>query len=102
MTPLSVNMTESETEAIWDNFHSSIFAFIRKRVESEEVAEDILQDVFLKIHRTLPTLKDGKKIQSWVFQITRNAIIDHYRVRRTMVALPDRSASQARAGRGCI
>jgi RNA polymerase sigma-70 factor (ECF subfamily) len=41
--------------------------------------EDILQDVFLKVHLHLETIQNVEKIESWVFQITRNCIIDFYR-----------------------
>ena len=39
----------------------------------------VLQEVFLRIHQHIETLKDTKKLESWVYQITRNAIIDSYR-----------------------
>jgi RNA polymerase sigma-70 factor (ECF subfamily) len=38
-----------------------------------------LQDVFIKIQTKLSDLKNINKLESWIFQITRNAIIDHYR-----------------------
>ena len=55
-------------------------SFIRKRVHNNETAEDILQDVFLKVHTRLNTLADAECIESWLYQITRNAIIDYYRI----------------------
>jgi RNA polymerase sigma-70 factor, ECF subfamily len=41
--------------------------------------DNILQEVFIKIHVRIDTLKENTKIQSWIYQITRNAIIDHFR-----------------------
>jgi len=38
------------TEQVWDAFHGSLQQFIRRRVTDEFTAEDVLQDVFLKIH----------------------------------------------------
>ncbi len=49
--------------------------------------EDILHDVFLKIQGRLDTLEDSAKLQSWLYLIARNAIIDHYRTRKGMTAL---------------
>ena len=69
------------TEHVWDAFHVPLLRFIRKRIPDEATAEDILQEVFLKIHQRIETLKDMKKLESWVYQITRNAIIDYYRSR---------------------
>jgi RNA polymerase sigma-70 factor, ECF subfamily len=69
------------TTQLWNQYHSKLRTFIARRVESGD-ADDILQDVFLKTWRRLPELKDETKLQSWLYQIARNAIIDHYRARR--------------------
>ena len=42
-------------------------------------AEDILQDVFLKIHAHIDTLRAPDRLTSWIYQITRNTIVDYYR-----------------------
>ena len=67
------------TEQVWEAFHLPLRQFIRKRLSDEATTEDVLQEVFLKIHQHIETLKDTKKLESWVYQITRNAIIDSYR-----------------------
>ncbi|MCT4601338.1 MAG: RNA polymerase sigma factor SigZ [Marinifilum sp.] len=66
-------------ERIWKAYHKQLFSFIQKRVSNPVLAEDILQEVFIKIHSKIDTLQEGKKIKAWLFQITRNTIIDHYR-----------------------
>jgi len=68
-----------DTPAIWRQVHDGLRAFVAKRVANEAEVEDILQEVFLRMHRKLDSLKDPRRIVSWLFQITRNAIIDHYR-----------------------
>ena len=62
--------------------------FIAQRVPNEGEVDDILQDVFLRMHRRLDSLKDPRRVVSWVFQITRNVIADYYRApnRRREVA----------------
>jgi len=70
----------SDTAMVWHEFHQRLRAFISQRVESKADVEDILQDVFLRIHRGSGTLKRTDRVVSWLFQITRNAIVDHYRV----------------------
>lgn len=67
------------TEQVWEAFHVPLQQFIRTRVSDDSTAEDILQDVFLKIHQRIEMLKDAQKLESWLYQITRNAIIDYYR-----------------------
>jgi RNA polymerase sigma-70 factor, ECF subfamily len=75
------------TEHVWEAFHPPLQQFIRRRVSDEASAEDVLQDVFLKIHQHVETLKDVKKLESWMYQITRNAIIDSYRSSRPTTTL---------------
>ena len=75
------------TEQVWEAFHVPLQQFIRRRVSDEIVAEDVLQEVFLKIHQQIENVRDVKKLESWVYQITRNAIIDSYRSKRPMASL---------------
>lgn len=67
------------TAKIWDQFHDNLYAFVLKRVRNEADTDDILQDVFIRIHQSLDKLKDEKKLESWVFQIARNATNDFFR-----------------------
>ncbi len=75
------------TERVWEDFHTPLQQFIRRHVSDEVTAEDVLQDVFLKIHQHVETLKDVKKLESWIYQIARNAIIDAYRSNRPITTL---------------
>ncbi len=70
---------EYSTEQIWEEFSSALRSFITRRVSNSSQIEDILQDVFIKIHSNIDSLKEDTKIRSWVYQITRNTIIDYYR-----------------------
>ena len=78
-----------ETEAIWAEFSTPLKQFIVGRVSDESLADDILQDVFVKIHSHIDTLKDETKIRSWIYQISRNAIIDYYRNQKIEVDVPE-------------
>ena len=77
------------TERIWQTYHDELRRFIRNRVSDTATADDILQDVFLRVHSRIEALNDGDKVQSWVFQIARNAIVDHYRTRKNSAELPE-------------
>jgi RNA polymerase sigma-70 factor (ECF subfamily) len=76
-------------ETIWTAFGDSLKRFILSRVRDEQASEDILQDVFVKIHARIDTLNDERKLQSWVYQIARNAIVDYYRKSHTLTELSD-------------
>src|SRR2546425_4596510 len=75
-------------ESIWENLASQLRNFIRARVRDHSAAEDILQEVFVKIHRKLPTLRAGGRDEAWVWRVTRNAITDHFRRTRPSKPLP--------------
>lgn len=75
--------------ALWKELSSNLKTFILKKVGNEHDAEDILQDVFLKIFTNLDHLKDDNKIYAWIYQITRNTINDYYRMRRIRAEISD-------------
>lgn len=77
------------TELIWQEYHHKLHGFIQSRVGDTSLADDILQDVFARIHSRIDSLRDSGKIQSWIYQITRNAIIDFYRSRKMTEELPE-------------
>lgn len=82
------------SEYIWQEYHQKLRAFIRTKV-TEDAVDDLLQEVFLKVHRQLNALKDDTKLESWLYQITRHVISDHYRNRNRHLstALPEWLAS---------
>jgi RNA polymerase sigma-70 factor (ECF subfamily) len=77
------------TEQVWEAFHTPLYQFIRRRVPDEATAEDLLQEVFLKIHQHASSLKDTRRLESWIYQIARNLIIDAYRSHRQNVTSLD-------------
>jgi RNA polymerase sigma-70 factor (ECF subfamily) len=78
-----------DIEALWKEYHASLRRFIQNRVSEESAVEDLLQDVFVKVHSKIDTLKESRRIRSWLYQIARNTIIDYYRRRKPMEELPE-------------
>src|SRR5215510_5302007 len=70
------------TESIWKEFSTQLDRFIRGRVQEQAIAEDILQDVFMKLQSRVNEFRDPAKLKGWLFLVARNAIIDHYRTRK--------------------
>ncbi|MDO9511093.1 MAG: RNA polymerase sigma factor SigZ [Bacteroidales bacterium] len=66
-------------EEIWLKFENKLRAFILSKVHDKYVADDLLQEVFIRIHANMDKVNDRTKLQSWIFQICRNIIVDHYR-----------------------
>jgi len=76
-------------ETIWNEFSAKLGQFIRARVADPATAEDILQDVFVKLQSHLNEFRDPPKVQGWLFLVARNAIIDHYRTRKKTTAVSE-------------
>lgn len=67
------------TQEVWTQYSNELKYFILSKVKDEAIADDILQDTFLKIHTKLHTLKDLNKLKSWIFSIARNSLIDYFK-----------------------
>lgn len=62
-------------------FRHRLLFFLRARLPSEADAEDVFQEVFLKIHRQAVDLREPGRVQAWVYRVARNAVADFYRAR---------------------
>jgi RNA polymerase sigma-70 factor (ECF subfamily) len=76
-----INGTVTFAEEVWRSLGDALHAFIRARVPSESDADDILQDVFIRVIEKSASIRRADRIESWVYQTTRNAIADFYRRR---------------------
>jgi RNA polymerase sigma factor (sigma-70 family) len=61
--------------------HREFLAFLERRVADRAVAEDILQDAFVRVAETSSQLRDGESARAWFYRLLRNAVIDHHRRR---------------------
>lgn len=66
--------------------------FMRNRV-GEQHADDLVQDVFLRMQEHADALRDEDRLAAWAFRIARNVVVDHYRGRaRGLEPLPNEAA----------
>lgn len=80
---LAVHYTlRMDTQALVDN-HRKFLAFVEKRVGDRALAEDILQDAFVKSLEKQDAVRDETSAVAWFYQLLRNSIIDQYRRRET-------------------
>lgn len=75
----------------WNLLEDKLRAFILSKVHDQNIANDILQESFIKIHAHIDQLKEENKIQSWMYQITRNLIMDHFRAIKRETSNVDQS-----------
>lgn len=88
-------MRQLSTESVWAQLSSDLRQFIRRKVSDEHVADDVLQETFVRIHRSLASLQNEERLAAWVHQIARNAINDHYRRTSGDSALPAEDMEEA-------
>ena len=67
------------TKEVWKLYSDDVKRFIVSKVHETTIADDILQDTFIKVHTKLHTLNDLTKLKSWIFTIARNSIMDHFK-----------------------
>lgn len=82
MTPyddqeLAIGLRENDPAAFaafYDKYHQQLFSYIRKFVKIPELAEDLLQEVFLKIWEVRHRIDPALSLQAYVYRVTRNAV----------------------------
>jgi RNA polymerase sigma-70 factor, ECF subfamily len=77
-----------EREKVWREYHKELETFIRSKVKDREVCNDILQEVYIRLHHYLDDLKAHSKIRSWLFTVARNLVMDHFRKQRSSALSP--------------
>jgi RNA polymerase sigma-70 factor, ECF subfamily len=90
------------TALLWHNFADPLRNFLRARTRTAADADDLLSEVFMRIQKRLPDLREPAKLQGWVYRIARNVVIDHYRKRREHLALKAEVESDDPAGRDAV
>jgi len=73
--------------ALYDAYVQAIYRYVSYRVESDQVAQDLTAEVFLRMVQGLPRFKDsGAPLGAWLFRIAATQIADHYRQRHRVTA----------------
>jgi RNA polymerase sigma-70 factor (ECF subfamily) len=74
---------------LYDRHHRSIFQYISTRVREQKLAQDITGDVFTKMIMNLPNYQVTEvPFQAWLYRISYNLIVDHYRKGNGHMLLP--------------
>jgi RNA polymerase sigma-70 factor, ECF subfamily len=67
---------------IQDQYYHRVRKFILTSVRDESVADDLIQETFIKIQENLDSLRDPAKISSWIFSIAHHLCQDHFRTQK--------------------
>ncbi len=78
---------ERSYQLLLETLQPMVFRYARRRLSSDEAAQDVCQDVLLTVHRVRHTYEPGRPLEPWLFSIARTRLIDHLRkVRRISAA----------------
>lgn len=75
-----------QASALFDRYHKRIFNFLARLTMDRELAEDLTQNVFLRIIKYRGSYREGNPFHSWIYQVARNVFSDHYQANKNIKA----------------
>lgn len=79
----------------WKAHAAELRGWLRHRLGNSALADDLLQDLFLKALRQGDRFCALSNARAWLFEVARNQVADHLRLAHTLVALPDDLVAKA-------
>ena len=77
-------------DKIYEEYYQKVFSYINSRINNYHDSEDLCEDVFTKVFRNMEKFDDTKSaLSTWIFNITKNTLIDFYRTRHDSYELLD-------------
>ncbi len=67
------------TEHAWQALSQQLRAFFRRRVRDDQLAEDLLQETFVRVHNGLASLQEQDRLAAWVQRVAQNTLRDYFR-----------------------
>ena len=67
------------TEQAWQAMSQQLRAFFRRRVTDDQLAEDLLQETFVRVHNGLASLQEQERLAAWVQRVAHNTLRDYFR-----------------------
>lgn len=80
----------AEREALYAEYAGKVRGYVFGKLSNKADVEDVVSEVFLKVYEKYPTFDESRaSVSTWIYTITRNTVIDYFRVHRTCAELPD-------------
>ncbi len=81
LVEMYIKGNDNAFDVLMKRYESKVFSYIFYAVKNQELAEDLFQDVFVKV---VVRLRNGKyqetgKFQAWLMRVAHNLVIDHFR-----------------------
>ena len=87
-------------EVVFKKYYQPLVMFVVRHIGNEDVAKDIVQDIFFKLFESSSSLPDDFLLKSWFYRVARNAAVDYLRhlqvedkykflMAEAMISIPD-------------
>ena len=77
------NGNVQQVSVLFERHHKRVFNFLAKMAMDRDLAEDLTQNVFLRILKYKNSYREGLRFQSWLYQVARNVFSDHYQLNKS-------------------
>lgn len=67
-----------QASLLFERYNRRIYNFLARMTMDRQLAEDLCQNVFLRMIKYRSSYRNGSRFQSWIYQIARNVFSDHY------------------------
>lgn len=95
MIKIYENADTARQERIYFEFKDRVARYVRGKIGNEHDSEDVVSDVFVKVFNGLSDFDENKaSLSTWIFTITRNAVIDYFRASKRLCELPEELCSE--------
>lgn len=76
-------------DALIARWHEPVWTYARRVAGSADAADDVVQDIWMRVLRGLPRLKEPARLRAWIFGIARRALMDRFRQQYAAPATSD-------------
>jgi RNA polymerase sigma-70 factor (ECF subfamily) len=80
---------------LFERYHLPLFDFLARMTGDRTAAEDLVQDIFVRILKYRATFRDGGSFETWLYRIARNARADYFRQRSHVEPLAEEALERA-------
>lgn len=74
-------------EELIHNWERRLFYYVRRLVDNEQDAWDILQEIWLKVVRSIKSLREPRRLPAWLYRIARNTAMSYFRTQHSKIVL---------------
>lgn len=83
---MEIPKTDITSENLWQTYANDLKRYVFSQIKDEEITNDVLQEVFIKIHLNIDNLREKSSVKSWVFTIAHNTLMNF--LNKKSISLP--------------